>query len=739
MTIFCFGSCAFILAVNYADPKGYFLDPLNSFYFGYGICSFERLILSRIPNVHHRTIFRIAIVLTGLLIITPNQLSAFIMQAVHTVSSQYFDSQTEDRDKHLFRSYFNSKNQLSKFKDLVVKDIPESIVVITQDLQQCLFLNNSFSEVFATHTTSDVWARLDQFELEENPHDSTVAQEKEIERFKDSKLFKKFMEKAVRKWSRGETQEKFSCNLSYTRPHLSPDDSNHIATFEAGVIPIIWDEQSAIAIILHDITQQQTILSLKVADAQKDALLATVSHELRTPLNGMLGIIQVMQKRIRDKELLHYVNICKNSGNLLLALVNSILDLNQIRANTIKLYSAKVHLEEFLNELIHLFEIQCAQKNLSLKLKISQHLEKFIFTDKNRLSQILINLVGNALKFTDKGGIEILVCVPINNPDYIEFSVIDTGIGIKDQDQEKVFRIFGRLQQRNTRVNKEGVGLGLTISDTLARLLCNNTEMAGIKLQSKYGIGSIFSFCIKKDLQETLNPSKIKESGLIKLSVGSNKWSTSFGELGEIERKVHSHSLPPIENFQVLKRKGQSSPTKSLGTILLSPEKRSQILERKKAHSVVGNPLGVSDATSQSLVDAPSIKSLNTPHILIVDDNPLNLIIAEFLVSSHGYKVKTALSGQAAIDLALAADYSNQPIQLILMDLQMPGMDGYEATRHLKKLMEEQKIPEIPIVAFTANTSEADKEACLQAGMVAHLGKPLNEPDLLAVLNVWCK
>lgn len=247
-----------------------------------------------------------------------------------------------------------------------------------------------------------------------------------------------------------------------------------------------------------------------------------------------------------------------------------------------------------------------------------------------------------------------------------------------------------------------------------------------------------------KNLQETLNPIQIKESGVIKLS----KWSTSFGELGEIERKVHSHSLPLIQNFQVLKRKGQSSPTKSRGTIILSPEKQTQILERKKAHSVFTNNNKSLPATGSaqmqesptfSFVDPPSLKFLSTSHVLLVDDNPLNLIIAEYLVSSHGYRVKAALSGQAAIDMVRSVNYSVEPIQLIHMDLQIPEMDGYEATRHLKKLMQEKKVPEIPIVAFTANTSEADKEACLQAGMVAHLRKPLKEPELLKVLNDWCK
>jgi len=349
MTIFCFLSCVFITAVNYADPKGYFLDPLNSFYFGYGICSFERLILSKIPNMKHRNIFRIAIVVTCLFIITPNQLSLYLMQGVHSLSGIYFDFETERRDKSLFKSYFNYKSQLMKFKDLVVRDIPDSIAVVTQDLKDCLFLNDSFSELFKISSTSDVWQKLHEFISQDQLGTKSL---------QDKVLFTTFMERAIEKWNMSpHSQEKFSCNILDSRATTDfssfSDPSKDLRTiFEARIFPIIWDGNPAVAIILHDITEQQTILSLKLADAQKDALLATVSHELRTPLNGMLGMIQIMQKRIQDPELLHYLDIFKNSSNLLLDLVNSILDLNQVRAKTIKLYPEKLCIKSILNNIV---------------------------------------------------------------------------------------------------------------------------------------------------------------------------------------------------------------------------------------------------------------------------------------------------------------------------------------------------------------------------------------------------
>jgi len=171
---------------------------------------------------------------------------------------------------------------------------------------------------------------------------------------------------------------------------------------------LTWDEKPALYIILHDITQQNTILQLKIAaNHQKDKILATVSHELRTPLNSMLGMVQIMQERIKDKELQHYLKICNNSGYLLLGLVNSILDLNLIRANKLKLSPQTISLKDFLQEIKELFDFQCQQKTIYLQTKISPLLPKQITTDKNRLSQIFINLIGNALKFTSRGGIMI--------------------------------------------------------------------------------------------------------------------------------------------------------------------------------------------------------------------------------------------------------------------------------------------------------------------------------------------
>jgi len=713
MTIFCFGSCAFLLAVNYADPQGYFLDPLNSFYFGYGMCSFERLILSRIPYVWQRNLFRVAIVLTGLFIITPTQLSPFVMQTVHTISGVYFDMEAKKRDKALFRSYFNFRSQFSKFKDLVVRDIPDSIAIVTQDMKKCLFINDSFQTLFHHSSESDIWKLLKHFKLQDDP----------LQNQSSALPFLSFIENVIQKWNQNLLREKCSCNLTYS-------SHNKITLFEAKIIPTVWDDQNAVAITLHDITEQRTILNLRLADAQKDALLTTVSHELRTPLNGIMGMVQVLQKKLVDPELLHYLSICKNSGNLLMALVNSILDMNQIRANTIKLYPERISLVEFLDEVTKLFEVQCAQKNLYLKRNVSPGMgEKHIFTDKNRLCQILINLIGNSLKFTKKGGIEITVSDSDHHDEYIEFSVIDTGIGIKNEDKGKLFKMFGKLEETTTRENNEGAGLGLTISNALAKLLCKDSGIAGIQLQSSFGEGSNFSFLIQRNLLNT--PRSNKNRPLLTRfpsSTNADGSEMSSEDFESVADRIACYSLPFV--------KGSLIPTcLTSQTQELSPNSRLRANRSIKSASSMGNlePFKLKKERS-----SPASRFCNVkPEVLIVDDNSLNLIIGNYLVSSHGFNVHTALSGQIAIDLLTKNDYEKNPISLIMMDLQMPDMDGYQTTRNLKRLIKCGTIPDIPIVAFTANDREEDRRACKEAGMVGFLSKPIKELELVKILNTY--
>jgi len=471
---------------------------------------------------------------------------------------------------------------------------------------------------------------------------------------------------------------------------------------------IVWDDQPSIAIILRDITEQHTIMSLKIADAQKDNVLATVSHELRTPLNGMLGMIQIMEKKIREPELLGYLEVCKNSGSLLVSLVNSILDVNQIRANKLKLVPEKIDLYGLLSGVKALFDFQCKKKGIFLTIKISQI--TCVVTDKNRLSQILINLVGNAIKFTSKGGITITACQSRENSDYVKFSVEDTGVGIKDADKGKLFKVFGKLDNDDERINCQGVGLGLNISDNIARVLCQEEKLKGISVDSQFGVGTTFSFLINRRLTTKGKVEEEKDESELP------HVCTTLDTEGDLSEKLNFYSLVYRGNSDLFE--------KSKGSI-----NDTLIVHRSKTGSFADCRWQSSEAISTEQA---------TPCIMLVDDNPFNIAVAEHMIRSIGFKVKSALSGDGAIEMFTKNDHKAEPIKLILMDCQMPLMDGFETTKILKRKMHSHQHPDTPIVALTANDSENDREKCKKVGMCDYLTKPLNEMKLQKVIKKYC-
>ncbi len=377
------------LYTNYNDDNGLenFKNPENAFYFGcyYGIL--ERLVTERVCKpkykVYH-TIMASAIRLAVVFTLNP---AHYILQVAWACVTIYLDMSQEKYNNHLFTSYFNYKEQLIKFKDLVVNDIPEGLAILSKDLLNNLFTNKHFNDI-VSNPRAHIRRQLDEFIIQDAISDfdpkskdfiltqnnltggsprarTSPFKNKTLLTFLQDKLASSENPCSIADFDQNRT---FSCRLSHIKNPFASADSRQEQIFEARIFPITWEKQSSIAIILHDITLHHTILSLQLADLHKDAVLATVSHELRTPLNGMLGIIQIMQKKVEDKELLNYLSICEKSGELLIGLVNSILDLNQIRANTLKLYPETFNLSELMKDVVSLFKLQCDKKDLYLKL-----------------------------------------------------------------------------------------------------------------------------------------------------------------------------------------------------------------------------------------------------------------------------------------------------------------------------------------------------------------------------------
>ncbi len=368
------------------------------------------------------------------------------------------------------------------------------------------------------------------------------------------------------------------------------------------------------------------------ANKAKSAFLANMSHELRTPLNGILGYAQIME---RDKSLPEKynagINIIQNSGQYLLTLISDILDLSKIEADRIELYPTDFHFDDFLQNIIDIFQMRTKQKNIAFMYEKLSHLPTGIHADEKRLRQILINLLSNAIKFTDKGGVSFKIGYHNNR---IRFQIEDTGIGIAENDIDKIFTPFQQVGDQS--VQTEGTGLGLSITKKL-------TEIMGGKLnvESKFGKGSTF-------------------------------WLTL--------------DLPNIAGFV--------KPT------------------IKKEPNIIG-------------IIGESHK------ILIVDDKEANRLVLTNLLSPLGFEIFEAENGQECIKIAL-----EEKPDLILTDLVMPIMDGFEATRQIRRIPE---LKDVIIIMISASVFDYYKQQSMEAGCDDFLPKPIRAEDLLKQLGKYLK
>ena len=766
----------------------------NLFFAGYTYGVLYSFLMKNIPS----TFYRIWVVIFayllryGIMIFVIDrkafQAGAMIRGFITDIFIVYYFHSGDFTDRKVYMKFDEKREELLQFKELLADSLPVGITVVDYKTLKPLFSNRAFVNLFKNHQA------IEEAVNEINsPRNQAEREENEITLNYLSQLHAD--ETTIRDMGKGQPDMRPSnlkSNLiclegvlqNITKENLLAEKDLSLTasescninprSFEVILKRIRWSGNDAIAVVLNDITYQEKLMHWKLANANKDRIIATVSHELRTPLNGIIGLLDMTEKRIEHSEALEYISLCKDNAHLLLNLVNSLLDLHQISAGKLKLNFSKVNIRKCFQDVIRLFQFQSNQKGISLTLSTSEEVPTHINTDESRLKQIIINLIGNAIKFTFHGGIKVTIRGNPEEPCYLVVSVTDTGMGIHEEDMNKLFQMFGKLEDGES-VNTHGIGLGLTISNALAVMLSGKRKEREIKVTSQYGMGSSFTFNILKDLKSDLNiepkSSKNSDQKILKLKEENNDPEEQISlrveklyfpsnlefedlESGDSRQKDEISDISvnldtKLEKYKTLSRidisrlNSQSQFNDSQTPIIIKkdsdqkdePQRQNTLYFASSQQSIQGPTKGVVRKKSRFASGGNLSKEKEDSHILIVDDNPFNLLVAENLVKETGYTVKTASGGHEAIRKIEEFANQGQAVKVILMDCQMPVIDGYETTKILIEMMNNGKIPKVPILALTANNSKEDIKRCYDSGMVGHLTKPTSKKALVKALS----
>lgn len=504
-----------------------------------------------------------------------------------------------------------------------------------------------------------------------------------------------------------------------------------------------------------------------IASKLKSQFLATVSHEIRTPLNGIIGMSDLLRARIQDSELRRFVDIIHNSGNALLKIVNDILDFSKIEAGKIDFEYSEFSVLEVVESTADLFAARAKEKGLRLYSFVDSSLPKLVLGDASRTSQILRNLISNAVKFTSSGGVLIRARLRFQSgsKSVVRFEIQDTGRGIALDDQNLLFQPFNQVGGSH----EEGTGLGLSICKDLA------VSMGGqIGMESQPGQGATFWFELPlKDLShQTLaseNEASVKgevvvcfsQSALLDQVIALYSSDLYFearcvesfdSATSELIRQRSAKVVIDLESrspddVQTLITQVQSSEGKDI--ILLGRSQLDELpseIDRSEISGVLGSPFrreqwldilrGRKVSPSNVLSSTELLESKLTaasPVLLLVEDNQTNQLVAELILQGLGYRVHTVANGKEALEALSRISYD-----AVLMDCQMPVMDGFTSTEEIRK-RETTTAHKTPIIAMTANALESDKERCLASGMDDFIAKPFQPEQLNALLQKWLK